>query len=380
MFSARAVLVAVFVAFVGGLLVSLAVRTPGASAGRLAPVAGEGGAPVRIHWRMPLSAPRNLPGSGETVIWLSQALKDTTDGAFVVDLYDPGEIVPAFAVTDAVRDRKVSAGYTWLGYDQGKIPSSPLIAATPFGLEPWAYIGWWYFAGGRELAEAVYAKHNMKPIFCAITGPETAGWFREPLASAEDIDGLKIRFAGLGGRAMQRVGASITMLPAGEIFQALETGVIDATEFSQPLTDRALGFSRIAKFNYYPGWHQPFSATHVVVNLDVWGEMRSSDQALLEGLCTAGVARNLGYSEAMQGPIVRGLADAGVSARALPDDLLARLRAAANEVLDEEAERDADFATILVSQREFQEVYGEWRRLAYPPRRDVDAPHRKDDH
>ena len=143
--------------------------------------------------------------------------------------------------------------------------------------------------------------------------------------------------------------------------------MIDATEFSQPLTDRALGFSRIAKFNYYPGWHQPFSATHVVVNLDVWGEMRSSDQALLEGLCTAGVARNLGYSEAMQGPIVRGLGDVGVSARALPDDLLARLRAAANEVLDEEAGRDADFATILASQREFQEVYGEWRRLAYPP-------------
>ncbi|MYB37335.1 MAG: hypothetical protein F4Y26_08145 [Gammaproteobacteria bacterium] len=217
------------------------------------------------------------------------------------------------------------------------------------------------------MAEVVYAKHNMKPIFCAVTGPETAGWFREPLTAAEDINGLKIRFAGLGGRVMQRVGASITMLPAGEIFQALETGVIDATEFSQPLTDRALGFSRIAKFNYYPGWHQPFSATHVVVNLDVWSEMRSSDQALLEGLCTAGVARNLGYSEAMQGPIVRGLGDVGVSARALPDDLLARLRAAANEVLDEEAGRDADFATILASQREFQEVYGEWRRLAYPP-------------
>ena len=241
------------------------------------------------------------------------------------------------------------------------------------------YIGWWYFAGGRELAEAVYAEHNMKPIFCAITGPETAGWFREPLVSAEDINGLKIRFAGLGGRAMQRAGASITMLPAGEIFQALETGVIDATEFSQPLTDRALGFSRIAKFNYYPGWHQPFSATHVVVNLDVWGEMRSSDQALLDGLCTAGVARNLGYSEAMQGPIVRGLADVGVSARVLPEDLLARLRLAVDEVLDEEAAGDEHFAIILASQREYQEVYGEWRRLAYPPRADVETSQREDD-
>ena len=107
---------------------------------------------------------------------------------------------------------------------------------------------------------------------------------------------------------MQRVGASVTMLPPGEIFQALETGVIDATEYSQPVVDQALGFARIAKYNYFPGWHQPFSATHLVVNLDVWRALPASDRALLDGLCTGAVTLNLGLSETLQGPVVAGLA------------------------------------------------------------------------
>ena len=143
------------------------------------------------------------------------------------------------------------------------------------------------------------------PVLCGISGPETAGWFREPLTSSDDLNGLKIRFAGLGGRVMERVGASITMLPAGEIFQALDTGVIDATEFAQPITDQALGFNRIAKYNYFPGWHQPFSATHLIVNLSACGTISDSGPSLdpirLHGLPSRA---SLGLSEYLQGPVV----------------------------------------------------------------------------
>ena len=366
MFSKRSVLVAVAVAFVAGLVVSLAVRPPGGSAP--AAVVADGEIAVRVDWRMPLSASRNLPGGGETPVWLSEALLEASNGAFVLRLFDPGEIVPAFAITDAVRDRKVQAGHTWLGSDQGKIPASALFGATPFGLEPRAYMGWWYFGGGRDLADRIYAGHNMKPLLCGITGPETAGWFRQPIRSAEDIAGLKIRFAGIGGKVMQRVGASITMLPSGEIFQALETGVIDATEYSQPITDQALGFARIAKYNYFPGWHQPFSASHVVVNLDVWNEILAADRALLEGLCTAAVTRHLGLTEAVQGEVIEGFEDIGVTANVLPKDLLALLKRTSDEVLDEEAARDADSKEVLESQRAFQKTYSAWRDLAYPPK------------
>ena len=370
-FSKRATVVFAAVAFVAGAVVTLAIRPPGA-AGRLAPLAtSETGVPERIHWRVPLSAPRNLPGSGETPIWLAEALKDATGGGIRLDLYDPGELAPAFAIGDAVRDRKVQAGFTWLGYDQGKIPSSPLFGATPFGLDPWAYIGWWFFGDGettgKDLAEAIYDEHSTMPILCGISGPETAGWFREPLTSSDDLNGLKIRFAGLGGRVMERVGASITMLPAGEIFQALETGVIDATEFAQPITDQALGFNRIAKYNYFPGWHQPFSATHLIVNLGVWNDLADVDQALIRSVCTGAVARGLGLSEYLQGPVVASFEDIGVTASYMSDDMLQTLKEAAIAVLDEEAAKDAHFKTVLDSQRAFQALNREWRRLAYLP-------------
>jgi TRAP-type mannitol/chloroaromatic compound transport system substrate-binding protein len=226
MFSGRAVLIAAGVALLVGALATLALRPPGGGAAPAA--AGTAGQPgdVRIRWRVPLSAARNLPGSGETPVWLAETLASSTAGAVRLDLYDPGELAPAFAITDAVRDRKVQAGFTWLGYDQGKIAASALFGATPFGLDPWAYIGWWFFGDGevtgKALAEGIYAKLNTRPVLCGISGPETAGWFRFPLESSEDLQGLKIRFAGLGGKVMDRVGASITMLPAGEIFQALE--------------------------------------------------------------------------------------------------------------------------------------------------------------
>ena len=369
MFSARAMLLAMLVAFVVGIVASLALRPPSATSGEAHGLAaGEASldeTAVRIRWRVPLSSPRNLPGSGETIIWMADALAASSGGAMVLQLFDPGEVVPAFAVTDAVRDRKVQAGFTWLGYDRGKVPSSALFGATPFGLDPWAYIGWWHYGGGKELAQGIYAGQNTRPLLCGITGPETAGWFRSPLQSSADLEGLKIRYAGLGGEVMQRVGASVTMLPAGEIFQALETGVIDATEFSQPVTDQALGFNRIAKYNYYPGWHQPFSATHFVVNLDVWQEIGAADRALVETVCAATTAHGLGLSETLQGPVVAEFPNIGVTAAQLPDDLLRTLQAAAAEVLDEEAAADADFKAVLESQRSYQKTYRAWRRLAY---------------
>ncbi len=109
------------------------------------------------------------------------------------------------------------------------------------------------------------------------------GWFRSPIESLDDFKGLKIRFAGLGGKVLQKLGASVTMIPGGEIFQALEKGAIDATEFSMPAVDQLLGFDRVAKFNYYPGWHQTFTSTHLVINLQIWRDLDEADRVLLQG-------------------------------------------------------------------------------------------------
>ncbi|MEM7216827.1 MAG: TRAP transporter substrate-binding protein [Pseudomonadota bacterium] len=368
--SLRAALFAVVIAFAAGLLGSLALRPVGAPGGAAASetettnVASQ----ASVRWRVPIAFGTNLPALGDNIVYVADLLRRFSSGRIDLNVYEPGEIVPTFSIVDAVRDGKVQAGYTWLGYDQGKIPASALLGAVPFGLEPWEYSAWWFEGGGRELGEALYAKYGVHLLFCGIIGPETAGWFRRPINSLADVAGLKIRFAGLGGKVIGELGASVTMLPGGEIFQALEKGAIDATEYSLPVVDQKLGFDRVAKLNYFPGWHQPSTASHLAINQSSWQRLSGADQAAVEAACTAGVTRNLARSEQLQGGIIAGFPGIGVTAGRLPDDMLRQLQAVTERVMQEEANKDPDFAKIYASQRAFRADYAHWKRLAYLPR------------
>ncbi len=364
----RSALTAVGVAFAVGIIGSLAVRPAGGNPAVNNNSSTATAVERRINWRLPISFQTTMPVLGDNPIYVTEMIRASSNGAVNIRIFEPSEIVPAFGITDAVRDGKVEAGYSWLGYDQGKIPAAALIAAVPFGMEPWEFAGWWFDAGGRELGQALYAEHNMHAIFCGLTGPETAGWFREPIRSLADLEGLKIRFAGIGGKVIERVGASVTMLPGGEIFQALEKGAIDATEYALPIVDQSLGFNRVAKYNYYPGWHQPSTASHMVINTDIWNGISTADQKLIETACTAGVLRNLARSEALQGEVIAGFPSIGVTAERLPTDVLRELQRVTERVLEEEAAKDEDFATILRSQRAYRANYAHWKALAYLPR------------
>lgn len=359
--SPRAALVAVVIAFCVGLLASLAVRPAGPDdASAHARRTGE------VRWRMPSAFGTNLPALGDNPAEVVERIASVTNGRLRIELFEPGELVPPFSIVDAVREEKVQAGYTWLGYDQGKIAVSALFGAVPFGMVPWEYMAWWFEGGGEALAVELYAPLGVRPILCGLIGPETAGWFRTSLERTEDLRGLKIRFAGLGGVVVQRLGASVTMLPGGEIFQALERGAIDATEFSLPVVDEQLGFDRVAKFNYFPGWHQPFSAFHLVVGESAWRALDEPLRAAVVASCTAGVARNLARAEAIQGAVLDDLAERGVETRLLPADILTALRSASRDVLDEQARLDPAFARVLEAQRAFSADYARWRALAYP--------------
>ncbi|MCB1830331.1 MAG: C4-dicarboxylate ABC transporter, partial [Gammaproteobacteria bacterium] len=190
----------------------------------------------KVRWRMPIAFPSTLPALGAPAQYAAEQLKLASGGAMEVRVYEPGKLVPAFDILAAVSDGKTEAGYTWIGYDQGKVAAVPLFAAVPFGLKPWAFMAWYYEGGGHGMLQEVYANKGFKVHgeLCGIIGPETAGWYKKPLESLKDYEGLKIRFAGLGGKVIQKLGASVTMMPGGELFQALEKGTIDATEFSLP--------------------------------------------------------------------------------------------------------------------------------------------------
>jgi len=364
--SPSALLLAVVVALLVGVMGSLAIRPPGAAVELSESTATNGFEQVR--WRATSSFTSNLPIIGQPPQRIADELATMSGGAFQMKVFDPGEIVPALEITESVKEGKIQAGFQWVGYDQGRIPASTLISAVPFGMEPVEFSAWWYYGGGRELGEALYESHNVMPILCGLTSPETAGWFREPIESLDDLVGLKIRFAGLGGKVLQRIGASVTMIPAGEIFQALEKGAIDATEFSMPVVDQLLGFSRVAKYNYFPGWHQTFSSAHLQVNLDEWNGLRADTQTMVRVACRAAAMLAISESEFLQGAVMRDFEKQGVTAGVLPTQILEELRAVTKEVLDEEAARDEHFARILKSQREFSATYRYWKTKGYLPR------------
>jgi TRAP-type mannitol/chloroaromatic compound transport system substrate-binding protein len=322
----------------------------------------------RIRWAVPIAFSSNLTALGDTLPWVAERLSEATDGAIKFEVFEPGKVVPGNEIFDAVSTGKVDAGYSWMGYEQGKVPASVLFGAVPFGMEPWEYMAWYYFAGGKELAKEVFTPHNIVPIFCGILSPETAGWFRFELTSLDQLQGLKIRFAGLGGKVMQKMGASVTVMPGGELQQALEKGVIDATEFSMPSIDEQLGFYKVAKFDYFPGWHQPYTAQFLYVNKGAWEKISPAAQSLIDTTCTAGVTISLSKAEALQGPVLKRYKEAGVTTVKLSDEILHSLQKASNEVLQEEADKDALFKKVWESQKAFEAEYAPWKTLAFLPR------------
>ena len=323
----------------------------------------------KLRWKMPVAFATKLPGLGSPAAWVAENLNTASDGSIQVRIYEPGKLVPPFEILQSVSDGKVSAGYTWIGYDQGKVPAVPLFAAVPFGLKPPAYAGWYYFGGGHEMLQEVYKNKgfNVHAQLCGIIGPETAGWYKSPIKSLDDYNGMKIRFAGLGGKVLEKLGASVTMMPGGELFQALEKGTIDATEFSMPAIDQILGFDQIVKNNLFPGWHQPFTAQYMLINGKEWESATAAQKALIESACTAGVMRGLAEGEYKNGQILAKLAESGVNIGQIPIDILRELKEITGQVLAEESAADADFKRVLESQQAFQKDYVIWDERAYLP-------------
>lgn len=330
--------------------------------------AGASQAADRVQWKMPTAFSFDWPALGDTAKWFSERIDAASAGNIQIRAYEPGKLVPAFQILDAVKDKKVEAGYTWLGYDQGKIPSAPLFAAVPFGLEPWEFTAWWYEAGGEKMAQEVYAAHNAVPILCGIMGPEGAGWFRKEIRSTDDLKGLKIRFAGIGGEVMQKLGASVTVLPGAEIFPALEKGAIDATEFSMPAIDEKIGFQKLVKNYYFPAWHQPFTAMHLLVNKPLWDATDKAHRAAVENACMAATLKSLSRGEAAQPPALKNLQASGVKLQSLPEKTLRELEKISEEVMGGLAAKDAHFKKVYESQREFEKTNKVWKGKAYLPR------------
>ncbi len=221
-------------------------------------------------------------------------------GQFEIKFFEPGALIPPLECFDAVSKGSIESCWTTPGYHTGKYPALAFFTTVPFGPNVGEFLAWKWFGGGNKLREEIYAKHGMTAVDCFCIGPETSGWFRKEVKSLNDLKGMKMRFFGLGAQVMQKLGVSTQLLAAADIYPALERGVIDATEFSMPMMDIKLGFHQIAKFNYFPGWHQQVSCSEFLMNKAAYDKLPAPYKAMIEVAGQAQVIVTLAESEAAQ--------------------------------------------------------------------------------
>jgi TRAP-type mannitol/chloroaromatic compound transport system substrate-binding protein len=228
----------------------------------------------------------------------------------------------------------------------------------------------WY-GNGRKLYQKMYdeAGYNVHVIPCGIIAPESSGWFAKPINSIDDLKGLKMRFYGLGGKAMQKLGASVSLIPGGEIFPALEKKAIDATEFSMPAIDARLGFYKVAKHNYFPGWHQQATLFELLINKDVWNGLSDHQKMIIEMMCVAATADSFAYTEAIQGQVIKeNVEQRGVTLHYWSEDMLASYKKAWEEVAAELSADSPMFKEAWEDLSSFRTDYRFWQSYGFLPR------------
>ncbi|PWE29815.1 TRAP transporter substrate-binding protein [Pararhodobacter marinus] len=311
----------------------------------------------------------NVPSIGPSPQLWAERVNQMTDGAVTINVHGAGDFVPPFEVFGAVSSGALQMGFDWIGYWAQQIPVANLVGSMPFGPSPDVALGWMFEGGGLEIIQRAYDPFNVKVLPCHLVGAEAGGWFNREINSVEDLEGLNMRIAGLGGMAMARLGANTQLVPAGEIFLSLETGRIDAAEFSAPQLDVGFGFQRVTEYYYFPGWHQPSSWDSIIINMDVWNGFDERTQEIMTEACQANIAYNLGDQINSQAAAIAEIREAGTEVRRFPDEVLLALRDASDAVLDEQAAQDPIFAEALESLRAYMDSVGEWSTLQALPAR-----------
>ena len=322
----------------------------------------------KIRWQVPMSFSSTLTALGDTMPEVSKMLSDASDGRVKLQVFEPNTVIPALGVFENVSSGTIDAGYSWMGYEWGQVPASALFGATPFGLESSEFTAWMYFHGGNEMLKDLFKPHNVYPILCGTISPEAAGWYRSEINTPEDMKGLKFRAAGVGGEIMSELGMSVTVLPGGELYQALETGVLDGTEFSIPTVDQQLGFYQVAKHYYLPGWHQPSTNQFLYINLDSWNGLNKQTQSLIENTCMAANTLSIAKAEAMQGAVLSDFEEKGVQLHQYSPEILMAFEEATQKVMARRSASDKAFGDIYASMKAFQKEHSSWKKFGYLPR------------
>ena len=309
----------------------------------------------KYNWRLVTSWPKNYPGLGMAPERIADLVEEMSDGQMVITVYGAEEQVPAFGVFDAVSSGSHQMGHSGGYFWKGKVPAAQFFTSVPFGLTADEINAWVNRGGGLELWREIYAPFNIYPIPAGNTGTQMFGWFNKEINSLEDIKGLKMRIPGIGGEVLKEAGGIPVTLPGGELFTALQTGVIDATEWVGPYNDLTFGFHQAAKYYYYPGWHEPGPMLELLINIDAWNSLPNHLQVIIETATKAVNQDMLDEYLAKNNQALTELIEVhGVELRKLPDDVIEEFRKISNKILDELAEEDEVISKVYDSYLKFK--------------------------
>ena len=319
----------------------------------------------RFRWRIVTTWLPNFPGLGTGVNNLARYLEALSGGRLQLTVYGAGELVPAFEVFDAVSQGGAEMGHGAAYYWRGKSEAAQFFTTIPFGLNAHEQNAWLYYGGGLQLWQEIYQPFNLVPFPAGNTGVQMGGWFNRPIESLADLRGLKMRMPGLAGEVLRRAGGTPVNLPLAEIFTALQTGSIDATEWVSPYNDLALGLHRAARYYYYPGWQEPGPTLECIVNRQAWDSLPEDLQAMVRIACQATVVDMTSEFMARNATALEQLAaEADVELREYPQDVLAQLKALTFEVIEELAAEDALVARVWASYRDFMVRSRRWQQIS----------------
>jgi len=318
----------------------------------------------KIQWRLASSFPKTLDTLYGAAEILSRRVAEGSDGNFQIRVFAAGEIVPGLQVLDAVQNGTVQCGHTAPYYYIGKDPAFAFATAMPFGLNARQQNAWMYYGGGMEAMAALFKEYGCVQFPSGNTGVQMGGWYRKEIKSLADLKGLKMRVAGIAGQVLAKLGVVGQQLAGGEIYQALERGTIDAAEWVGPYDDEKLGFQKVAKYYYYPGWWEGGPQLSTIVNLKQWESLPKHYRSIFESACAEANVHMLASYDAKNPEALKRLVGGGAQLRQFPKPVMEAAQKAAFEIYDEAAKKSAHFRRIYAQWLKFRSDQFLWFRVA----------------
>ncbi|MCG8319344.1 MAG: TRAP transporter substrate-binding protein [Cytophagales bacterium] len=317
------------------------------------------------QWKMVTTWPPNFPVIGEGCNLLAKWIEEMSGGRLKITVYGGGELVPPLESFEAVSSGAVEMGHGAAYYWSGKAPAAQFFAAVPFGMNYQQMNSWIIAGGGDKLWEALYDPFNLTPMICGNTGVQMGGWFNKEINNITDLRGLKMRIPGLGGKVLNKAGGTAITVAGGEIYTNLERGVIDATEWIGPFHDYLMGFYRVAKYYYYPGWHEPGPVLELIVNKEKFASLPPDLQAIIRSAAMRSNVWMVAAFDAKNNTYLQKLInEENVQLRAFPAEVLQALRKFTEDTVTELIEEDPESKKVYEHYHHFRQGINSWSKIS----------------